>query len=335
MNIKLSFCIPTYNRADFIGETIESIISQANDEIEIVISDNASTDNTNEVVRKYQRLFPQITYFRSDKNLGADWNYLKVVELAKGKYCWLMGSDDKIVNGAVNKVLHELKDECEIYLLSAIPCDPKMKRIINSPSRPINSTKDRIFNLYDKNSLLNYFKSVKLLGGLFSYISTIIFKREKWLSINFNKLFIGSAYAHTFILLNICKQYCMLKYLIKPLVLCRTGYDSFMERGRYKRIMLDIEGYERLSEVLFKDYPDIQHEIKRVLWNAISLKRLLTLKMETYNCNSKNREGFQQIWQHLLINYREFKRFFLKMILARIIPVTSIRILYHIKRHFS
>ncbi len=49
----LSICIATYNRAEYIGETLESIIPQVTDEVEIVIVDGASTDNTSSVVKHY------------------------------------------------------------------------------------------------------------------------------------------------------------------------------------------------------------------------------------------------------------------------------------------
>ena len=68
--IQLSFCITTRNRADFIGEALDSIISQAGDNVEIVVVDGASTDNTTEVVGQYQKKFNNIVYRRLEKNGG-------------------------------------------------------------------------------------------------------------------------------------------------------------------------------------------------------------------------------------------------------------------------
>ena len=94
---KLSVCIPTYNRGEFIGQTIQSIIDAAEgiDVTEIAVSDNSSNDNTREVIEYSRRKFPNLTYFCWDKNMGADRNFLKVVEIASGEYCWFMGSDDR------------------------------------------------------------------------------------------------------------------------------------------------------------------------------------------------------------------------------------------------
>src|SRR3989442_15786016 len=69
---KLSICIATLNRAAFIGQTLESIIGQATDEVEIVVADGASSDNTEEVVRSYQRRFPRLNYLRLEARGGVD-----------------------------------------------------------------------------------------------------------------------------------------------------------------------------------------------------------------------------------------------------------------------
>ena len=108
--MKLSICIPTYNRAGFIAETIVSVIEQATNEVEIVVSDNASADNTREVVAELQRRFPRIIYGCNAENLGAARNAIRTIELATGDYCWFLGSDDKLAPGAISIVLKALNE---------------------------------------------------------------------------------------------------------------------------------------------------------------------------------------------------------------------------------
>ena len=68
-NPKVSIIIPTYNRENLIGRTIESVLNQTYQGIEIIITDNASIDNTEKVVSKY--IEPEkVLYFKNDKNLG-------------------------------------------------------------------------------------------------------------------------------------------------------------------------------------------------------------------------------------------------------------------------
>ena len=100
---KLSICIPTYNRENYLSQLLESIVIQAPNDgsIEICVSDNASTDNTEAMIRHYRNQFNYIVYHCNDTNLGADKNYLKCVALASGEYCWLMGSDDQLITGAI------------------------------------------------------------------------------------------------------------------------------------------------------------------------------------------------------------------------------------------
>ena len=102
---RLSICIPTYNRADFIGDCLDSILSQWKDGLEIVIVDGASTDGTPEVVAEYQHRYPFIRYYRRPSNVGIDEDVLKVVGLATGDYCWLMSDDDRIEPGSLDHLL--------------------------------------------------------------------------------------------------------------------------------------------------------------------------------------------------------------------------------------
>ena len=87
---QLSVCIATLNRAKFIGETLDSIISQATDEVEIVIVDGGSSDNTAEIVEQYHQKFPRLHYLKLLKKGGVDQDYCRAVELASGDYCWLL-----------------------------------------------------------------------------------------------------------------------------------------------------------------------------------------------------------------------------------------------------
>lgn len=103
--IRLSICIATLNRGVFIGETLESIIRQATDEVEIVVVDGASTDNTEEVVRGFQQRWPRLNYLRLPEKGGVDRDYDRAVSLAQGEYCWLMSDDDVLRPAAMSAVL--------------------------------------------------------------------------------------------------------------------------------------------------------------------------------------------------------------------------------------
>ena len=103
----LSFCIPTYNNRNELELTLESMIPQIlemEDQIEIVISDNCSEDNTQGLVEKYMALYSFITYNKNSENIGPGRNMFKAIELASGDLVWLMG-DDELMPGALQHVL--------------------------------------------------------------------------------------------------------------------------------------------------------------------------------------------------------------------------------------
>src|SRR5687767_2741192 len=88
--IKLSICIATFNRARFIGDTLDSILVQMEPGIELVVVDGASHDGTQALMAEYVPRHPEIRYFREARNSGVDGDYDKAVAYARGVYCWLM-----------------------------------------------------------------------------------------------------------------------------------------------------------------------------------------------------------------------------------------------------
>jgi len=90
----ISVCIPVYNGEKYIEETLNSIIVQTYKNIEIIISDNASTDNTGSIVMKYLDKDSRVKYSRNEVNLGYSGNLNKLIELAKSEYIAVYHADD-------------------------------------------------------------------------------------------------------------------------------------------------------------------------------------------------------------------------------------------------
>jgi glycosyltransferase involved in cell wall biosynthesis len=86
--------LPVYNGGRFLDETISSILCQDVASLELIISDNCSTDNTRSIVEKRASSDDRIRAFFSDKNRGAAWNFNHVLRLARGKYFHWSGYDD-------------------------------------------------------------------------------------------------------------------------------------------------------------------------------------------------------------------------------------------------
>jgi glycosyltransferase involved in cell wall biosynthesis len=92
--VKVTVCIPTYNYGHFVGAAIESVLSQTLQDFEIIISDNASTDDTEAVVSRYAADDPRIRYVRNQSNLGMVANWNRCLSLATGEYVKFLCADD-------------------------------------------------------------------------------------------------------------------------------------------------------------------------------------------------------------------------------------------------
>jgi abequosyltransferase len=255
-NIKISFCIPTYNRSSLLSELIGSIVNQVRSErcheIEICVSDNDSSDDTALMIAEWQaRSAVRIVYSKSEVNVGPDLNYMRAVELASGEYCWYFGSDDILAVGALDGMLSNLLDGADIYLCNRVACDIAMNRIDDEYWLAPTENSKR-YNFSDEIDLINYLNSAKDVGALFSFLSSIVFRRERWNAIELDPSYIGSAYSHVYKLLKFRESGCDFIYLKDHFVLCRGGNDTFMEKGILRRIFLDYDGYLKLARDIFE-----------------------------------------------------------------------------------
>jgi len=90
----VSIGLPVYNGADFVAGSIRSILAQTYRDFELVISDNASTDATEEICRSFAARDPRIRYIRQPVNKGAAWNFNEVVHQSRGRYFRWAAHDD-------------------------------------------------------------------------------------------------------------------------------------------------------------------------------------------------------------------------------------------------
>lgn len=105
--MKLTLAIPTYNRARYLDVLLTSIADQAQphlNELEIIVSDNASTDDTSAVITRHALKMP-ITHIRQAENIGSDLNFAGLFAGARGDYVWIIGDDDFLLPNALRAVI--------------------------------------------------------------------------------------------------------------------------------------------------------------------------------------------------------------------------------------
>lgn len=183
----LSICIATYNRAGFIGETLDSILSQRTDEVEIVVVDGASTDATRTVMERYAAECPGLRYVRLPEKGGVDQDYCKAVECARGKYCWLFPDDDLLKPGAVRRVLDELRNDCCLVVVNAEVMDRDFSTLLH-PSM-LDNREDASYRSDELDALF-----LRIVPTI-SFIGCVVIRRETWLAREHARYF-GTEFIH-------------------------------------------------------------------------------------------------------------------------------------------
>lgn len=114
----LTIGIPTFNRAGYLDSCLGALCGEAGnlEEVEILICDNCSTDNTEEVARKYERVYSNVRYIKQSENLGFDKNLKTIFDLGKGKYIKPHGDDDFFNAGSIREILNIVQEYEDIDL---------------------------------------------------------------------------------------------------------------------------------------------------------------------------------------------------------------------------
>ena len=117
MNL-LTIAIPTFNRAIYLRECLLSLQKNNIDtsQIEIIVIDNHSEDNTQAVVMELQRDMA-IKYIKNEKNIGPDENFKKCLKVASSQFVWIFGDDDLFKLNVINNVLNIIKEFHDIGLI--------------------------------------------------------------------------------------------------------------------------------------------------------------------------------------------------------------------------
>lgn len=107
-NPKLSIGLPVYNGAKYLSDALDSLLCQEFNDFELIISDNGSNDDTEDICRNYAKLDERVRYYRSGRNRGAAWNYNQVVQLSHGKYFKWATHDDICLQGFLSESINIL-----------------------------------------------------------------------------------------------------------------------------------------------------------------------------------------------------------------------------------
>jgi glycosyltransferase involved in cell wall biosynthesis len=112
----VSVCIPTYNYARFLGQAIESVLEQTFEDFELIVSDNASTDDTQDVIASHDDT--RLRSFRNERNLGLFGNFSRCLELSRTDLVKFVCSDDWLDSRYLERALPVMEAHPEVALLT-------------------------------------------------------------------------------------------------------------------------------------------------------------------------------------------------------------------------
>ena len=160
----VTIAIPTYNRADgYLKQALESALNQTYSNIEIIISDNCSPDNTETVVKGFSD--PRIRYFRQTENIGANNNFNFCIEQARGIYFLLLQDDDMIDNDFVDVCMKAAGYDTNVGIIRT------GTRVIDSHGKVLKERPNRVGGLATADFFTGWFRgktSLYLCSTLFN-----------------------------------------------------------------------------------------------------------------------------------------------------------------------
>jgi len=298
----LSICIPTYNRSEFLEKTLLSIVeAQRFEEMcEVVISDNNSSDNTREVVSKFSDKYRNIRYINNESNVGADQNFIKVLNLGNGKYLKLHSDKTLFCKDKLDALLAYLTeiDLPTIFLL--------------------NSGRNYLGNNLIVCKDLNEF--VSIVSFMSTWMSGAIYKRSEYLKIADYENKIGLSLIQTYLLLRIVSDQHRSVVITDKLM-----QDIDVEKGGYNLFKVFICNYLSLYEEFINKSAlsanTYNIEKKRLLVNFVFpwYTQTILLKNKKFKFDTKN--TYKHIFKYYKLEIRLYLYpfYLIKALLSRLI----------------
>ena len=172
---RVSIGLPVYNGDRYITATLDSLLAQTHGDFELIISDNASTDLTEEICRSYAERDNRILYFRNAANRGSAANYRRVFELASGQYFRWANCDDLFAPESLARCVEILDGEPSVVLTY-----PKTK-LIDKQGRVIDDYDDRLHIVSPKASqrFVEVFERLGLVNAIYGLVRANVLRKTR------------------------------------------------------------------------------------------------------------------------------------------------------------
>jgi glycosyltransferase involved in cell wall biosynthesis len=220
--MKISICIPQYNRIAFLVKSLERIKLQTFRDIEIVISDDCSTDDTEKQIRDLIPSYPfPVIYSRNAANIGYDANLRRSMELATGDYCFILGNDDSFNTPDSLQALVEFLEKNnypEVGFCNMVE----------------ESSPDNVYGRAAQTGIIGKGYQVALQHySCFSFVAGLVYKKDAFERFNTNK-HDGSIYVQMYLAVVMISSGLRLFSVKEPIVLKDIIVGETVHRNTYR-----------------------------------------------------------------------------------------------------
>lgn len=278
---KLSINIPTYNRSEFLVKNLNILFAQLREEdlinqVEINISDNASTDETKPLVEKILDANSDISisYQCNERNLGPDLNFIAAMQMARGEYSILFGDDDYFIEDKIARILRVLDEYPEADIITSNRKEITSAGVLLGEAHFIREEiGTRIFDFSDTDQARSYFGVSKenYTGGCLSFISSVIYKTKVLKEVGeYNDEFTGTCYSFLYYWWTYLLRGNKLLYLNESYCLCTTVGVTNNNYGKsLRRLMVDLVGLRIVADKCFTEqHKELKSDFLRVVKNC-------------------------------------------------------------------
>ena len=266
------------------------------DNIPIYIFDNNSNDGLSEVINLYADKFK---YINLGPKTGIDKTITQVFKYSTSRYIWLFG-DDQIYKNKINIIKEKIDNHNpDIVLLNS-----DIQKKGNIFKRKINIFNENTILIKSKDEFISYLSNSIGIYNLFSFISSIIIKKEVWDKISNEKKLFKTNYHHSYKILKLIEKGSKLLIFNEPLLLANLNNDSFRKDGFTNRILLDFKSFYKIKKKLNYINKQIDQKIREE-------HGLFHIILSIYR--SKNK--FQILQINYFVRYYQYSFFYRKIFL--------------------
>lgn len=248
MNKTLGVSIPTYKRPDQLVQTVRSVAAAGGGQFElpIFISDDSADETNSFVLEMLEAEYPNLQVFRNIKNLGIDGNILRSVDVNTCDYAWILGEDDRLIEGAVEAVLKLLRTSPDFpfYFVNYASVDGDFKTELKPQALR-----------FDENHIISWKVFMAEHAWAMGFIGGCLIQKSKWNNIRTER-YTGTYFAHAGHIFDLIEGH-EVPIMAKSLVLNRCGEPGlFTWTSNFFDV---IEGWGKMIDLLPERFqPDLR-----------------------------------------------------------------------------